>query len=212
MDGSLTQVRHQRSQKDFPSLKLDDDEYVEFAFKRAKICLVMIIGAVFVALAIILLAFLLVLLGQSMLDDMGRHFVFIILSTLIIAAVLTGVIALMIYHGNRLYITNKHVIQQVMDSPTSHSVNMIELSSVEDASYHCGGVLQTIFNYGTLRLATVGDETTYTFKYSDISSDDLKAVTKLITDAKKRPRPHTDDQPDDAPAEPESAPSADDKK
>lgn len=186
MDGSLTHIRHQRSQKDFPGLKLDADEYVEFAFKRAKVCLIMILGSTFVGLAVILLAFLLVLLGQSMLDDIGRHFVFIILSTLIIATVLAGAIALMLYHGNRLYITNKHVIQQVMDSPMAHSVNMIDLSSVEDASFHCSGVMQTIFNYGTLRLATVGDETTYTFKYSDISSDDLKAVTKLITDAKQK--------------------------
>ena len=45
-----------------------------------------------------------------------------------------------------------------------------------------------IFHYGTLRLATVGDETTYTFKYSDITPEDMKAISKMITDAKKRHR------------------------
>ena len=43
MDESLAKIRHERSKKDFPKLKLEDDEYVEFAFLRAKVCLLMII-------------------------------------------------------------------------------------------------------------------------------------------------------------------------
>ena len=35
MDEGLAKIRHDRSKKDFPFLKLDDDEYVEFAFSRA---------------------------------------------------------------------------------------------------------------------------------------------------------------------------------
>ncbi len=186
MDESLTQIRHERSRKDFPYLHLEDDEYIEFAFKRARVCLFIILGALTVSIIIILLAFLLALLGQSMLDEMGVNFMYIILFSLLAAAVLIGIVAIMIYHGNKLFITNKHVIQMIMTSPVSNSVNMIDLSSVEDASFHQNGVLQTFFHYGTLRLATVGDETTYTFKYSDISSEDLKAVSKLITNAKKR--------------------------
>ena len=38
MDEGLGKIRHDRSVKDFPFLKLEDDEYVEFAFKRAKVC------------------------------------------------------------------------------------------------------------------------------------------------------------------------------
>ena len=33
MDEGLAKIRHARSTKDFPYLKLEDDEYVEFAFK-----------------------------------------------------------------------------------------------------------------------------------------------------------------------------------
>ena len=32
MDNNLAKIRHERSVKDFPGLKLEDDEYVEFAF------------------------------------------------------------------------------------------------------------------------------------------------------------------------------------
>ena len=186
MDESLTKIRHERSKKDFPGLKLEDGEYVEFAFKRARICLLAILVGIAISVIVILLGFLLALMGQSMLDDMGRSFVFIILATLLATAVLAGIVAIMIYQGNRLFITNRRVTQMIMNSPVSKSINTIDLVSIEDASFHQNGILQTFLHYGTLRLATVGNETTYTFKYSDISPENLKAVTNLITEAKKK--------------------------
>ncbi len=186
MDESLVKIRHERSKKDFPGLRLEDDEYVEFAFKRAKICLFMILGGVAFGLIVVLLAFLLVLMGQSMIDEMGRNFLFIILSALLASAVVIGVVALTVYNGNKLFITNRRVIQMVMTSPVVNSVNIIDLTSVEDASFRQENLLQNLFHYGTFRLSTVGDETTYTFKYSDISGEELKEVTDLISAAKKR--------------------------
>ena len=186
MDENLSKIRHDRSVKDFPFLKLEDDEYVEFAFRRAKICLMLILGGTAVGLILILLAFLLVLLGQAMIDEMGKNFLFIILTALLVSALIIGMVALKIYRGNRLFITNKHAIQLVMATLVSSSVNVIDLSSVEDVSFRQNGILQKMFHYGTLRLATVGDETTYTFPYSDISSEDLRAISKLISNAKKR--------------------------
>ena len=186
MDENLAKIRHERSKKDFPGLRLDEDEYVEFAFKRAKVCLMMIICGTGVAMIILLLAFLLVLMGQSMIDEMGQNYIFIILAALLAAAVLIGLVSLRVYGGNKLFITNKRAIQMIMMSPFANSVNVIDLVSVEDASFRQEGILQNLFHYGTLRLATVGDETTYTFKYSDISGEDLKAVTDLISRAKKR--------------------------
>lgn len=185
MDEALVRIRHERSKKDFPGLKLDDDEYVEYAFKRARVCLMMIWGGTALGLIIVLLAFLLVLMGQAMLDDMGKHFLFIILFTLLVTALIVGMLAMKIYSGNKMFITNKHAIQMIMDSPVLTSINIIDLSSVEDASFKQDSLMQKLFNYGTFRLSTVGDETTYTFKYSDISSSDLKGVTKLISAAKK---------------------------
>ena len=185
MDSNLAKIRHERSVKDFPGLKLEDDEYVEFAFSRAKVCLFLILGGTAGGLILILLAFLLTLLAQSMIDEMGRHFLFIILFALLAAAIIIGVIALRIYRGNKLFITNKHAIQMVLDTLVSDSINIIDLASVEDASFRQNSLLEKMFHYGTFRLSTVGDETTYTFKYSDIDSSELKAVTKLITEAKK---------------------------
>lgn len=194
MDGSLTKIRHERSKKDFPELKLEEGEYVEFAFKRARICLLAILIGITIAVVVILLAFLLALMGQDMLDEMGRNFVFIILTTLLATAILAGIVAVMIYQGNKLFVTNKRVTQMIMNSPVSKSVNAIDLTSVEDASFHQNGILQTFLHYGTLRLATVGNETTYTFKYSDIPSEDLKAIVRLISEAKKKCKNKTEQQ------------------
>ena len=186
MDEGLVKIRHERSKKDFPFLKLDDDEYVEFAFTRAKVCFAMIFGGVAIGLILILIVFLLVVLGQRTIDEMGRNFMYLILVALMMASVVIGLVALMVYRGNRLFITNKHSIQMVMKSPLATSINVIDLQSIEDASFSQNGILQKLFNYGTFRLSTVGDETTYTFEYSDIKPAELKEVSKLITEAKKR--------------------------
>lgn len=185
MDENLAKIRHERSKRDFPGLKLEEGEYVEFFFKRAKICLVLIWGATFAALVVVLSALLIVLLNSASIDEMGRNFLFIMLSALLAAAVIIWMIALKIYNGNKLYITNLHVTQMVMNSLVSTSINIIDLESVEDASFRQNSILQKLFHYGTFRLSTVGDETTYTFPYSDISPKELRAVTELITEAKK---------------------------
>lgn len=186
MDENLAKIRHERSKKDFPGLSLEEGEYVEYAFRRARILLLMILGGTALGVIVILLGFLVALLGQSMIDEMGKNFLFIILSSLLAAAVIMGLVALTTYRGNKLYITNKRVIQYIMSSLVSSSTNAIDLTSVEDVSFHQDGILQRIFKYGTLRLATVGDETTYTFKYSDISPEDVEGISKLISEAKKR--------------------------
>ena len=185
MDENLAKIRHERSKKDFPGLKLDEGEYVEFFFRRAKIVLKLIWGATFTGLVLVLVGFLLVLSVQDSIDEMGRRFLFIILFALLAAAVIIWILALKIYNGNKLYITNKHVTQMVMNSPVSTSINIIDLKAVEDASFHQKNLFQKMFHYGTLRLSTVGDETTYTFPFSDITPDQLRAVTELISAAKK---------------------------
>jgi hypothetical protein len=184
MDEGLVKIRHGRSVKDFPFLKLEDNEYVEFAFKRARIWLNLILGSLAAGLILILLAFLLVLMGQSSIDATGVSFLYIILGALLFAVLLAGLFTIIVYRGNKLFVTNKHVIQMTMISPMANSLNMIDLASIEDTSFSQNGIMQKIFGYGTFRLATVGEETTYTFKNSDITQEELRAVSKLVTLAK----------------------------
>ena len=185
MDGNLAKIRHERSKKDFPGLSLEEGEFVEFAFSRAKIILMMIMVGMALGVIVVLLVFLIALLNQEVIDVMGQKFLFIILLALLAASVIMGLIALTTYRGNKLYVTNKRVIHLMINSLVSSSTNTIDLISVEDVSFHQNGLLQRILHYGTLRLSTIGDETTYTFKYSDISPEDLETVSELISKAKK---------------------------
>ncbi len=181
---NIAYIRHDRSVKDFPTLALDDDEYVEFAFKRAKIYLVLMYSGLILGLALVAIALSIATSKTSMLGPMGQNFINIILMILIVAALIAAGFIWMIYHGNKVFITNKRVIQKVRLSPFATSTNMVDLSSIEDVSYRQGGILQTLFHYGTFRLATVGDETTYTFPYAEVSADDLKVISRMISDAK----------------------------
>lgn len=186
MDEGLAKIRHARSKKDFPFLELEDNEYVEYAFSRAKVCLVMIFGGTFAGLILLLLGFLMALTQPYMIGEIGKNFAYIIIACLLLADLLIGVVALVVYRGNRLFVTNKHVIQLLMKSPVATSVNVIDLPSIEDVSFHQDGLMQRALRYGTFRLSTIGDETTYTFSYSDIAPEDLRAVSKIITEAKAR--------------------------
>ena len=184
MDEGLAKIRHERSVKDFPFLELEDNEYVEYAFKRARVWLNLILGGLAAGLILILLAFLLVLMGRDSLDETGVNFLYIILGALLFSVFLVGLFTIIVYRGNKLFITNKHVIQMTMVSPMASSVNMIDLLSIEDTSFSQNGIMQKMFGYGTFRLSTVGEETTYTFKKSDITAEELRAVSKLVTKAK----------------------------
>lgn len=185
MDENLVKVRHERSVKDFPELKLEEDEYVVFSITRAKVCLFMTFIGLGASFIMVLAFFLMIILGQNMLDEMGKNFLLILLMILFTAAVIAGLFFYMVYKGNKMFVTNKRVMQFVMTTPVSNSINIIDLGSIEDASFRQEGILQQFFNYGTLRLSTVGDETTYTFKYSDLTPENLREITELITRAKK---------------------------
>lgn len=186
MNEALKNVRHARSKKDFPHLKLEEGEYVELAFSRAKICLTAIMVGTIAAFALILLVFIITMAtGVLSSDAMGRNFLAVVFTTIIAVIFIAAIISLRIYRGNKLFITNRRVMQFSMTSLVSSSVNIIDLSSIEDASYRQKNIFQKVFKYGTLRLSTVGDETTYTFPYSDISPEELKQIAYLVSKVKK---------------------------
>ncbi len=138
------------------------------------------------AFAFILLVFIITMAsGVLSSDGMGRNFLAVVFTTIIAVIFVWAIINLRIYRGNKLFITNKRVMQFSMLSLVSSSVNIIDLSSIEDASFHQKNIFQKVFKYGTLRLSTIGDETTYTFPYSDIAPEELKKIAYLVSNVKK---------------------------
>ena len=207
MKSELVKLRHARSVKDFPDLKLEDNEYVELAIRRSKVGVILIwAGEVLAAVVMIVLLALLAAGGNKSLlfnlDQSGRSFMYLILIILSGAILIAGLVAGHVYRGNRLFITNKRVIQCTMHSLFAKSTDIIDLVSIEDVSFKQSGLLEYTMKLGTLRMSTVGDETTYVMKYIDKPIDELDIITHLvhIEKEKTKHRVHpvsADDVPDD---------------
>ena len=59
---------------------------------------------------------------------------------------------------------------------------------IEDASYSQRGPMQTILNYGSIRLSTEGEETTYRFDYVSSPKKQI-AILNNAVEAFKNGRP-----------------------
>jgi uncharacterized membrane protein YdbT with pleckstrin-like domain len=76
-----------------------------------------------------------------------------------------GYIAVWVFKNNRFFLTNESAIQEIQTSLFARREQTVSLANIEDASYRQQGIIQMLFNYGTIRLSTQGDETTYGFTY-----------------------------------------------
>ena len=99
-----------------------------------------------------------------------------------------GYIAVWVYTQNRFFLTNESVIQEIQMSLFSKREQTVSLANIEDASYSQQGPLQTIFNYGSIRLSTEGDETTYRFHYVANPKHEI-AILNNAVEAFKNGRP-----------------------
>ena len=191
MKKTLEELRHARSKKDFPFLSLEKEEYVELVITRSKISLIFI--WFFTIVAILVLTLCAILLYQDFSTRVTlfpskstTQFFSLLLFVLYALIILIGFVGTKIHFGNKLFITNKRAIQISVSGLFSHSTNIVELSRIEDVSFKQSGIIQTFFHYGTIRMSTVGDETTYTFPFVDTPTDELDTISHLIHVLKKK--------------------------
>lgn len=191
MKKELTQVKHARSAKEYPEIDLEKDEYVVLHIKRSRVGGALIwvgVLAMLIALttAIILIANSPASLEYTLLDMNEQALGYLRLAIFALYAIIiaSGFIAKSIYDQNQLYITNHRAIQKTRTSIFANSTNIIKLNRIEDVSYRQSNLLETIFQIGTLRMSTVGDETTYTFSWLDTPRDEVKTISHLIYDSK----------------------------
>ncbi|MBR0403495.1 PH domain-containing protein [Candidatus Saccharibacteria bacterium] len=191
MKKDLVRLRHARSTKDFPGLKLESDEYVELAIKRSPVGLILIWTGE--AIGFLVMAVLLTFMmhgGEGnivgSLPASGKSFMYFVIYVLMAATLIAGIIGSHVHRGNTLYITNHRAIQNSVDSLMSKSTNVIELSKIEDVSFNQRGLFEYVFKLGTIRMSTIGDETTYTFRLVDTPTDELEVISHLIHIEKNR--------------------------
>ena len=67
----------------------------------------------------------------------------------------------------------------------SQKKQVINLESIEDISYSREGILQHLFDYGTVKLSTVGDESTYTFPFSPNPDKKAEFLSDIVEAARE---------------------------
>lgn len=160
----VTKKRHKKSVAQYPRLNLSEGEFVVSDVRRHPVGLYLPIGfAVF--LICLLLA---VLFSYPALFPTGRPpfaTVLLLVSALSALIGLGAYIVSWVYLRNRLILTNESVIQETQHTLFAHHEQTVSLGNIEDVSYTRHGLLQVFLNYGSLRLSTEGEETTYRFHY-----------------------------------------------
>lgn len=162
-------LKHDRSKQMYPGLNLSDGEYVISAVRRHPIGLLtpLVIGIFLTSLAFsVLFNFDLVVQAFQLNSSKVSVSVFILPIILFIILVIVGTyIFYHIYISNRFFLTNECVIQEIQTGLFTRLEQTVSLSNIEDASFTQIGVVQQIFDYGSIRLSTEGEETTYRFSY-----------------------------------------------
>jgi uncharacterized membrane protein YdbT with pleckstrin-like domain len=113
-------------------------------------------------------------------------------SMLLLLFLIGGYIVIWIYLNNKFFLTNESVIQEIQVSLFSRHEQTVSLINIEDASFRQQGILQSMLNYGSIRLSTEGDETTYRFNYVYNPKQEIAMLNNAV-EAFKNGRPVLND-------------------
>lgn len=191
MKDELAQVKHARSEKDYPEIDLEADEHVVLHLKRSRVGIIGIWAMV--AFCVVILSLALIMIANSIkinetvlvINDTSLGYLRIGIFALYAIILAGGIIGQSIYNANEMYITNHRAIQKSRSSLFANSTNIIELRRIEDVSFRQETLFDHLFQIGILRMSTVGEETTYTFRFLDTPNDEVKIISHLVYENKK---------------------------
>ncbi len=185
-------LKHDKSKQLYPTLNLSESEYIITAVQRHPIGLFipLVIGVLLVSLALSLLFNYDIFVQMFQLTGAAANPLMatipILLFVLLVS--ISVYIAYYVYVSNKLFLTNESVIQEIQLSLFSHREQTVSLANIEDASYEQHGIIQQLFNYGSIRLSTEGDETTYHFSYVANAEQHIATLNNAV-EAFKNGRP-----------------------
>ena len=164
-----TKVKHDQSVQLYPGLNLSESEYVIIEVRRHIVGVILQLLVGFILVILLLVALLNYDLVSSTLGLTGlmsnNLFGGLMIAALISVICLLTYFTYFIYSNNRFYLTNESVIEQIQLGLFNHKEQTISLGSIEDASYSQESLIEEMIDYGSIRLSTIGDETTYRFKF-----------------------------------------------
>ena len=180
-DLEVIKNRHEESIRKFPQVKIDDDEYVVMSLRRHWIGLLGVFLTTFILFVLLVSAWILICYTPNRFEipeqmKTNLSLIFAPLSALVLVA---GYIGYSTYVSNKLFVTNERVVQWIVKGLLERNSQVINLEAVEDISFSQSGLLQHIFNYGTVRMSTTGDESTYTFNFTSSPAKTVEILGEI---------------------------------
>lgn len=185
--GDDLQKKHDESKRMFPELNLSRGEHVVLKLHRHPLGLVAPVGVTTFLLSLLVALWVMypVVLDNDTLGQLPSLGVAsVIIVCLGVLTAIFGYIAVWVYQRNTFFLTNESVIQEIQHSLFSKHEQTVSLGSIEDASFRQSGLTQTMFNYGTIRLSTEGEETTYRFHYVSNPKQQVAILNDAVEDFK----------------------------
>ena len=199
MKKELSDIKHARSAKEYPEIDLVDGDYVVLKMERSKLG-VGLIWFIDILVLIVFTACMIFLMhdldnGTSFLslNASSKGYLWLAIICIYAMMIVGGIVGQSIYCSNKMYITNIRAIQKIRTSIFANSTNIIELKRIEDISYRQNSIWDHIFEVGTIRMSTVGDETTYTFNFVDTPHDEVDIISRLIQQQRSTKRKNQED-------------------
>lgn len=73
------------------------------------------------------------------------------------------IISLYVYRQSKIIVTDQSLVSVVQKALFGRKIARLSMSDVEDVTAEQGGLLPTMFNYGTLTIQTAGEEDNFVF-------------------------------------------------
>ena len=186
-DPRVIKERHDQSVIMYPDIKVDEEQYLVLYMPRhAQGYLLNIIFssiiAVFLISAWIIICFL---PNPFPIPANFKPQLSLIFGSITVLLILITYINYVVYRANRLIITNERAIQWISNTIMNQRKQVINLEAIEDISYSREGILQHLFDYGTVRLSTIGDESTYTFPFAPNPDKKAEFLSDIVETARE---------------------------
>ena len=186
-DPAVIAARHQEAARRYPDVNLDSDEYVVVSIKRHSFGVFGIIISSMLSFIIVASIWITISIMPNNLNLTLAMKTNITLASLALLAlsVDSAMIGHSIYKNNKFIITNERVVQWIVSGLFNQKKQTINLEAIKDISFSQTGFLQHLIGFGTVRLSTIGEESTYTFTFVPQPNKYAELLGDLVENAKE---------------------------
>lgn len=158
-------AKHDRSVQRFPQLDLSAHEYVILSVRRHPIGLIAPFAVAIIMMCIVLTSLILLpeLFSAAGVATSNIGIVYLIGFALIALLGVGMYVLYWVYIHNKFFLTNESIVEETQISLFSNNVKSVGLEDVVDVSYRKTGIVEQLFNFGTVQVGTKDDETPYIF-------------------------------------------------